>query len=730
MADSVAGYEALPMSDRDLLWRALTSQRDVGVVVTDADLRIRRVWKAPDTFRGLVLKVGGSLPALVPPEDAPGLEQELLRVLATGQPLLDRTQPMPERPNRPPSGLVVSLAALRAGPDALLVTLADRTDEHWARRSRDLLFRATESVGESLDVVVTAQQITDLLVPALGDAAGVTLADEVFLGREPPRRGGAELGLHRAAVTDSPGCPCPPPYAQPGEAMPPMPPVPIVEMYRRGDVVPIPDPESMARELDHDPALMARLVPSAGADYLGIALFARGVPLGSMEVWRRHGARPFDAHDRQVFGEIAARTALAIDNARRHTREIELVYRLHRSMLPGHARTTAAETVARYLPSDRASGDWYDVIPLSGCRVAFVVGDAVGHGVDAAAMMGRLRTAARTLATLDQAPDEVLTHLDDIVVELAEDQPPDAPDEVLSRLVGIAAEATGEPPQATDGPTATTCCVAVYDPVGHRLAIATAGHPPPLLVQPDGSAAFVHLDPGPPLGVGWLPFEVTEIALPPDATLVFFTDGLVESRTRDIGAGMDTLRAQATGLRPGDDLGDLANRLTTFATARDREDDATLLIARLREIPAEDTTAWEFPAEEAQVSSARTHATRWLAELAASDDLVATAKLIVSELATNAVRYGSGPRMGLRLIRDAEELVIEVSDDASTSPRLRHARPRDEGGRGLLIVAQLTGGHWGARHTEQGKTIWTRISWQHPPEPVPTIPLDLDGLDP
>ena len=673
------------------LEQALARQSDIGLVILDADLRVSRTLLDRARFHGLVVEPGTRPADLVPPGDAEDLTARLEQVRATGAPMLFHVQQMRGSP------LTVSLFALRVegAPGqghGVLVALIDITEEHRARERLDLLFQATEGIGESLDVVTTAQQLADAFVPALADLAGVNLAEEVFIGGEPAPRTNEEVGLRRTAVTSA-GIAWPPPYVQPGDHVPPMPDVPVRLQYRQGEVMAVPDRASMLRALRGDRELMGRLVPEGGNDFLGIALIARGMILGGLEIWRGAGAPPFDDNDARVLREIAARGALGIDNARRYARERTAALQLQQSLLPPISHSAAARTAARYLPSSAGGGvggDWYDVIQLSSLRVALVVGDVVGHGLRATAMMGRMRTAVQTLADLDLAPDELLTHLDDLVLRLAEE----------NELAALG----------------STCLFTVYDPVARRCALASAGHPPPGLIRPDGRAEFVELSPGPPLGVGGLPFEVAEIELEPGSTLVFYTDGLVAHPGRDIDAGMTGLRELLAGTRPSDDLDELASRLVE-GMAPEREsagphltDDATLLLARVREVPPTGTGLWELPSEGAAVATARELATGRLESWQAPAELLFTAELVVSELVTNAVRYGGGDTVRLRLIQAGDKLVCEVSDPSSTAPHLKRARYEDEGGRGLFIVAQL-GTRWGVRFTAQGKTIWTELHW-------------------
>src|SRR5690606_38773844 len=219
------------------------------------------------------------------------------------------------------------------------------------------------------------------------------------------------------------------------------------------------------------------------------------------------------------------------------------------------------EAATRYLPAARTGvgGDWFDVIPLSGMRVALVIGDVVGHGIQASATMGRLRTAVRTLADIDLAPDELLTHLDDLVHHLSQ-------------------ESGGDAGHSEVG---ATCLYAVYDPVSRRCTLARAGHPAPVLIPPGGTAQHLDLPSGPPLGVGGLPFESAELELPEDAVLAFYTDGLVESRGRDTEAGYALLREALSGASgPLDETCDRV--LQAMLSPGGASDDVALLLTRTR----------------------------------------------------------------------------------------------------------------------------------------------------
>ncbi|WP_330259065.1 amino acid permease [Streptomyces murinus] len=385
------------------------------------------------------------------------------------------------------------------------------------------------------------------------------------------------------------------------------------------------------------------------------------------------------------------------------TRGHSTALKLQRSLLPGRLPPqTACDTASRYLPADNGSGvggDWYDVIPLSGTRVGLVVGDVLGHGLPAAATMGRLRTGLRVLARLDLSPDEVLTRLDDLAEQTAQERAP-APS-------GTAPVPGHAPPPADEA--MVTCLYAVYDPVSGWCSMARAGGPPPMLVAGDtGVARSLDVPPGPPLGVGGLPYQNTELRLAPGSVLALFTAGLLQAADRQ-DAGLRRLADSLTGRRGS--LAELCEQTVTAMLTGAVDEDATLLLARTRLLDRTRLAQWEPAADPAAVAALRSSVSKQLDDWGL-DELAFTTEVIVSELVTNAIRYVGGP-IQVRLIRD-RTLTCEVSDTGHTTPNLRHAASDDEGGRGLFIIAQMTQ-RWGTRYTPTGKVIWTEQTLPPPP---------------
>jgi anti-sigma regulatory factor (Ser/Thr protein kinase) len=478
--------------------------------------------------------------------------------------------------------------------------------------------------------------------------------------------------------------------------------------------------------LAEDPARAAQARAFGIHSVLVVPVSARGTRLGVATFARSQRPDPFDQDDVSLAGELLARAGVCVDNAHRFTRERKAALALQHDLLPRVLPAgTVLDVASRYFPADAPNavgGDWFDVIPLSGARVALVVGDVVGHGTHAAATMGRLRTAVHTLAALDLPPEELLAHLDDLVIALIEQEGQGGRQGTEGQEGQEGTEPAGDEHQTVAASLlGATCLYAVYDPVSRCCTLARAGHPPPAIVMPDGTVTFPELPAGPPLGLGFLPFESAELELPDGTLLALYTDGLIEACGRNADAGLSLLVDALTRTGPASEgipapeirategipapdrtLDDICeNVVGTLLTAPPR-DDAALLIARTHGLDAGQVACWDVAADPVAVAEARDLAVRKLAEWGL-DELRFTTELIVSELVTNAVRYGTAP-IRLRLIRQTG-LICEVSDASNTSPRLRHARTTDEGGRGLFLVAQLAR-RWGTRYTTAGKIIW------------------------
>ncbi|MEU9571835.1 SpoIIE family protein phosphatase [Streptomyces massasporeus] len=540
-----------------------------------------------------------------------------------------------------------------------------------ARRRLELLSEASTRIGTTLDVRRTAEELAETAVPGLADFVTIDLPDAVLRGEE-----SADLlaDLRRTVVH---GVREGLPFTPPGERIVFGPTTPQLRCLSSGEAVLEPDLKAAAGWLAQDPQHTERLLAHVHS-LIAVPLVARGVVLGVAGFYRAGSS--FGDDDRSLAQELASRAALSIDNARRYTHERTMVLALQRRLLPhGLPDQEAVEVAHRYLPAESdVGGDWYDVIPLSGARVGLLVGDVVGHGMLSAATMGRLRTAARSFAELDFPPDEVLTHLDNLVGRLDREDPD-------GQGVGV---------------IGATCLYAVYDPTTQRCLMARAGHPPPALVHPDGTVTYPDLPAGPPLGLGGLPFDAVEVDLPAGGQLVLYTDGLIEDRHRDVDLVLERLReALAHPERAPEETCQAI--LDTVAPAHPH-DDIALLVARVHALDPERIASWELNADPALVGEVRASAMRWLSDRGL-DEAAFAAELILSELITNAIRHGAEPIRVRLLYR--RTLICEVSDSSNTAPHLRRAASTDEGGRGLFLVAQLSQS-WGTRYLPEGKVIW------------------------
>ncbi|MFE2719104.1 SpoIIE family protein phosphatase [Streptomyces mirabilis] len=391
----------------------------------------------------------------------------------------------------------------------------------------------------------------------------------------------------------------------------------------------------------------------------------------------------FTHEERTLLTALSGLVAQALERARLYDAEHGRAQELQRGLLPRTLPSLPAVTAAaRYLPAGEGmevGGDWYDVIPLSADRVALVIGDVMGHGLSEAVTMGRLRTAVRTLADLELPPDEMFIHLNDMVNGLGDD-------------------------------FYATCLYAVYDPTSRLCSLTTAGHPPPAVVYPDGTAHFPDLPLNPPLGAADPPFDTAVIELPEDSLLVLYTDGLVESPDRALDRGMAHLaQVLCTAERSGTaDPKSLCDCLIAALLPDPQRalDDTALLVARTHAAAPADLACWQLLGEPKAAGQARHHIRDQL-DAWDLEELAMSTELIVSELVGNVVRHAKGPVM-LRLLR-SRTLICELADGSATMPRIRRAADTDEGGRGLQLIAALTD-RWGARYTPSGKCIWTEQS--------------------
>ncbi|MFF3325988.1 SpoIIE family protein phosphatase [Streptomyces sp. NPDC002889] len=368
---------------------------------------------------------------------------------------------------------------------------------------------------------------------------------------------------------------------------------------------------------------------------------------------------------------------------RRHR---ETAVTLQRSLLPQELeQPDDLRFAATYQPggTDAAvGGDWYDVITLGAGRTALVIGDVMGRGVRAAAVMGQLRTAVRAYARLDLPPHEVLQLLDGLATEI-------------------------------DASQIATCVYAVHDPNEGHLVYASAGHLPILVRDEDGIVHRAAEPTGPPLGTGgWLHTSGT-IDLPPGSTAVLYTDGLVERRGEDIDegvAGLERALAGATGTPQV-----VCDRLIrSLGVTAEHDDDVAVLVLQHPTRTGVDAELFHNAALDLlggieAAPRARAFASGVLASWRFSPELHDLGVLAVSELVANSLQHGIPP-MRLRLRRTDRRLIIEVTDGDDHLPRRRRAESEDEAGRGISIVATIASS-WGCRRTPGGgKAVWCEFA--------------------
>ncbi|WP_254885657.1 SpoIIE family protein phosphatase [Streptomyces sp. NA02950] len=602
-------------------------------------------------------------------------------VVVAGERLLAVNNRLTDRVGGPPG----SVATLRDSTE--LRALSGRADV--AQKRLKLLYDASVEIGTTLDIGRTAEELAQMAVTRFADFVTVDLAEPVARGEEPLAVSGVEM--LRAAVH---GLSRDHPFYPVGKHFSFVASTPQAWGYGSGRPVVETDLAEATGWQAQDPEQTAKVVEYGVRSLVTVPLRARGVLLGMVNFWRMKEREPFEDEEVSLAEELASHAAVCIDNARRYTREHTMAVTLQHSLLPRALPAQSALDVAfRYLPAESGvGGDWFDVIPLPGARVALVVGDVVGHGLHAAATMGRLRTAVHNFSTLDLPPDEILSHLDDLIARIDQDESPGS----LERIEGL--EAAGE------SIIGATCLYAIYDPVTRRCTMARAGHPPPAVVSPDGSVEFPDLPAGPPLGLGGLPFETAELELAENSNLVLYTDGLIEDRRREIDTGLELLR-DALSL-PGRTPEEICTHVLDEMLPTTPSDDIALIAARTRVLGAGRVVSWEVASDPAVVAGVRAAVLRQLEQWGLGD-CGFTAELVLSELITNAIRHATGP-IRVQLLRD-RGLICEVSDSSSTSPHLRYAATTDEGGRGLFLVAQFAD-RWGTRYTPDGKVIWAELA--------------------
>ncbi|MEV6357795.1 SpoIIE family protein phosphatase [Streptomyces hydrogenans] len=581
MLIAVETSEVLRMRENLAAMESLFTQSPIGLALLGPDLRFLRVNDALARMNGVTAAehVGRRLTEVVPGVNAVSLESLMRQVLDSRTPVIDARRvgrtpadpgrdhiwscsyaPLVDRATRPGAGGGPAPAdgaadAARSGrPLGIIASLVDITESQEAHieveRARHrfaLLAEAGARIGTTLDLRQTAEEVVRFLVPQLCDSADVQMLEAVL---EPDDPAASSRGVLRRIAAVFPEPVPPSPLLGPGQTFQ----LPAGSAYER-------------LVLDGRPTFLTDadipvLFPGKAAEslrtYLStrfgsartVPLVARGQVLGAVTVTRLRTREPLDDQDAVLIDEVVARAALNIDNARLYTTQRAAALALQRSLTNSELpAVTGLELTGRYLPASAhdVGGDWFDVIELPGGRTGLVIGDVMGHGIHAAAVMGQLRTAVRTLARHDIPPTEMLRSLDAVVADLGED-------------------------------TMATCLYAVHSPATGTWTIARAGHLPPAVVTPEGAVSFLQGPPGTPLGTGAHDFGTEELPLPPGGLLALYTDGLIEARDRDLDEGMRQLgRALGRADGPLDEVCDgvLARLLVDPA-----QDDVALVLAR------------------------------------------------------------------------------------------------------------------------------------------------------
>ncbi|MFB8777689.1 SpoIIE family protein phosphatase [Streptomyces broussonetiae] len=669
---------AVPMLD------ALFEQSPIGLHLLDTELRVVRINPTTPGAKGMPVDELLGRPArevydMIEDEDVEAL---LTHVLETGEPL--REYVLRARLDGDPRHFEATVLRLR-GPRGrvlgLAVAVTDVTERERARTRSGVLDAVRAGVGRTLDPTLTGEEFVTAVVPAFADAAIVEVVDAVIRGDDPPLaplppdtplmrtayRSGSATAPRAHQVGDVHSVPGPTPFTQA-----------LTDLRPR--VVPL-DPA--APWLSADPARAQAITASRAHSLLVVPLTLRDTAIGLISLYRAGPAPAFDAGDQELAAELAAHTALCVDNARRYTREHTVAATVQRQLLPRSPETHTSLEAAYLSVTGVDPGAWYDTIALSSARTALVVGTVAGRALNATAAMGQLRTAVRSLSAFDLPPDELLARLHDTAGQLAAERA-DLPLGDPLRREALTAD----------------CVYAVHDPLTGTCTLATAGRLAPVLVHPDGTVTVPATPAGPRLGTPRdAPFAATEVEVPEGSVLIFTSTPLLTSY----------LSATSTPLPTSPDrpLQDLCDALVYALPPDLGIGDAAVIVARTRPFPSERCVSWQLAPDPTSVATARHRTAAQLTAWHIDDDTSHETQLIVSELVTNAIRYGSPP-LELRLIHD-RTLTCEVRDNGDAAPHLHHAGTAEEGGRGLFITSQLAAA-WGTRYSSPGKTIWTELT--------------------
>ncbi|MGW2696637.1 SpoIIE family protein phosphatase [Streptomyces sp. NPDC001296] len=546
MRDSLAALEGL------------FGQSPIGLALFDCELRFVRVNDALAAMNGLPAAghVGKRIGETVPGIDHAAAEASMRQVLKTGRAVVDlRTGRTAARPgqNRIWSCSYAPLTDSAGEPLGVIASVIDITQgqvDHvraeQARHRFALLAEAGERIGTTLDLRQAAQALAQMLVPQLADTAEVLLLEGVLA---PDDVGVSAHGLLHCLAVAGPGSAAPAQqsaleitYRAPPDSV-------YTASLTEGRPRTVPLPLPALKAVPAGPGCGLSAAGSRGWARV-IPLYARGKVLG-LVIATRMCSEPFDEQDTVLIDELVARAASNFDNARLYASSREAALTLQRSFIKPLPTVAGLELASGYLPAssdNEVGGDWLDVLTLPDGKTGLIIGDVMGHGIRAAAVMGQLRVVARTLACQNVPPGCLLHYLDGTVADLGDCE-------------------------------LATCAYAVYDPATSSCLITRAGHPPPALADPYGTVRFLDAPCGAPLGAGLDdPFDTEHVPLPPGTLLALYTDGLIESHHTDLDHGLDRL-AQALR-KPNRTLEETRDRLLTHLLPTPSQDDVAVLLAR------------------------------------------------------------------------------------------------------------------------------------------------------
>ena len=441
---------------------------------------------------------------------------------------------------------------------------------------------------------------------------------------------------------------------------------------------------------------MSMLAPAGRRDEIGglLARIGRGERIEHYETLRRTRSgrlldlditlNPVRARSGAIVGacsiarDITARKRAEHELTRLYQQQRHVALTLQRSLMGSPPKVPGLETASRYLPATKdVGGDWFDLIPLGARRYGVLIADVMGRGLEAATVMGQLRSAANALARTGMDPQQLMHALDPVIRDLP------------GQLV--------------------TCCYLIINTNQGLVTASSAGHLPILHVRPDATVTQLRIPVSVPLGVGGIPHQETTLALPHGSTLIFYTDGLVETRKNDVETQIKALEDTAyTIFRTTPTLGRAADQIlaSMLPVSDEPADDVTLLLARIPDPPRASAELTLKPEPE-QVAAARRF-TRHTLTTWGRAELADTVCLLVSELMSNAVRHAR-QTISLRLHHTDREIITEIADDNPIMPAPAVPGPSDEYGRGLALVETLASS-WGSLPSDGGKIVWFGIA--------------------